>query len=345
MPMMIQKLRRTPRTPPPAGDQPTLFRMPSHVRRRPNPALRSSDPRFTELPPLPARPGISLMRHRRSPISPLLLLIAAIAAGGASVPASAEVVTERISYDFQGDPYYAWLVHDDSLPTPRPGIILFHEWWGLDDFAIEQARALAELGYVVFCADMYGMDESGDNIVAESPQEAQRLSGRLYRDRVWMRQLATTSFLQLAKQPQVDPGRIATIGYGFGGTVAVELARSGATIDGTICFHGGLFNPSPADAARIKGEMLVLQGTKDPMVGDAEIDAFEAEMDAVNRPYEIIRLGGAEHAFTNRRSNFWNIPGASYNQRAAEIANTHVAAFLERTLGGPTQGRSRLTDQ
>jgi dienelactone hydrolase len=285
------------------------------------------------------------MRHRRSPISPLLLLIAAVAAGGAAAPASAEVVRERVSYEFQGDPFYGWLVHDDSLPTPRPGILLFHEWWGLDDFALEQATALAELGYVVFCADMYGMNPSGDNIVAESPQEAQRLSGRLYRDRVWMRQLATTAFLLMAKQPQVDPSRVATLGFGFGGTVAVELARSGAAIDGTICFHGGLFNPNPSDAGRIKGEMLVLQGTKDPMVGDAEIDAFEAEMDAANRPYEIIRLSGAEHAFSNRRSDFWNIPGASYDQRAAERASEHVAAFLQRTLGGPTQGRARISDE
>jgi len=272
------------------------------------------------------------------------VLLAGLGAAAATTPATAEIVSERVNYMYGGDPYYAWLVHDDSLPTPRPAVILFHEWWGLEDFALEQARALAEAGYVVFCADMYGMDESGENIVAETPQEAQRLSGRLYRDRVWMRQLATSAYVNAAQQPQVDPSRIATIGFGFGGTVAVELARSGARLQGTICFHGGLHNPSPDGAERVRGEVLVLQGTEDPMVPDAEIDAFEQEMDAAGKPFQVIRISGAEHAFSNRRSDFWEIPGASFDQRAAEISQGHVLDFFDRTLGGPTQGKPRIGD-
>ena len=290
----------------------------------------------------------------------LILLTTLIGAAAASSPAAAasgseaatamqpaerQIVTERISYDFQGDPFHAWLVHDASRPTPRPAVLLFHEWWGLDEFAVEQARALAEAGYVVFCVDMYGMQPSGENIVATTPQEAQRLSGRLYRDRVWMRQLATTAYLMAAKQEQVDPRRIAAVGYGFGGTVALELARSGAVILGTVSFHGGLHNHSPADAARIRGDVLILQGTKDPMVPDAEIDAFEAEMDAAGARYEVIRFSGAAHAFSNRRSDGWNIPGAGFNQRAADLSAIQVGLFLQRTLGGPTPGRPRITDQ
>ncbi len=266
------------------------------------------------------------------------------AATQATESTESRIVTERISYDFQGDPFHAWLVHDAARPTPRPAVLLFHEWWGLDEFALEQATALAEAGYVVFCADMYGMQPSGDNIVATTPQEAQRLSGRLYRDRIWMRQLATTAYLMAAKQEQIDPRRIASVGYGFGGTVALELARSGAVILGTVSFHGGLHNPSPADAGRIRGDVLILQGTQDPMVPDAEIDAFEAEMDAAGARYEVIRFSGAAHAFSNRRSDGWNIPGAGFNQRAADLSAIQVGLFLQRTLGGPTPGRARITD-
>ena len=285
------------------------------------------------------------MTSRLAPLRRLLPVLALLAGLTATPAARAEVTTERVSYDHLGELYYGWMVQDTTLPTPRPAVILFHEWWGLEEFALQEARELAELGYVVFAADLYGIAPSGDNVVAETPEEAARLSGRLFRDRQWMRGLATAAYLATAAQDSVDATRIAAMGFGFGATVALELARAGTNIDATICLHGSLHNPTPESAERIRGEVLVLQGTEDPMVPREDLEAFEAEMDAADKPYQLVLISGAEHAFSNRRADFWEIPGASYDRRADEIATDQVARFLERTLGGPTQGRERRVDE
>lgn len=266
------------------------------------------------------------------------VLVAAVVAMFASVPAQAEIIEERAFYEFNGDQYYGWIIEDDTNDGARPGVLLFHEWWGLDEFAVDRARKLAEAGYVVFCADLYGLAPSGENIRAESIEEAAAKSGSLFADRSRLRRLASKAYIELAKHPTVDASRIVALGYGFGGTAAIELMRSGAAIDGCIAFHPGLSGDDGVDDRAIRAETLVMYGAEDPMIAEADIDGFRAEMKRRSGSYEIIEISGAQHAFSNFAANFWRVPGARYNERADSISWAHVLGFLDRVVDGPTSG-------
>ena len=236
---------------------------------------------------------------------------------------SAAVQTKAIEYqdgDVVLEGYLAW---DDARTGQRPGILVVHEWWGLNDYAKSRARQLAELGYVAFAVDMYGK-----GVLAKTREEAQKLTGPFYKDRKLMRQRAAAGLEVLRKQELVDTTRIAAIGYCFGGTTVLELARSGANLVGVVSFHGGLATPDPEEAKAIKAKVLVLTGAADPSVPPEQVKAFQDEMTKAGVDWYLTSYGGAVHAFTNPASGHDPSKGVAYNAAADRRSWTAMKDFF-----------------
>jgi len=223
----------------------------------------------------------------------------------------AAVQTRVVDYP-QGDTTLeGFVAYDDAFKGPRPGVLIVHQWMGLTDYEKHRAEMLAQLGYVAFCVDIYGK-----GIRPENTQEAGRLAGKYKKDRQLLRARANAGLEALRRQPSVDPKRIAAIGYCFGGTTVIELARSGADVAGIVSFHGGLDSPSPADGKHIKGKVLICHGADDPTMKPEDIAAFESEMRNNGVDWQLIEYGGAVHAFTQPMAGNDNSKGMAYNEKA-----------------------------
>ncbi len=225
--------------------------------------------------------------------------------------AVAKIKTETVDYTHNGVALQGYLAYDDSKTGKLPGVLVCHEWWGLNDYPKHRAEQLAELGYVAFCLDMYGK-----GVVAKTMDEAKAQVGKLYGDRQLVRALALAGLNQLKKQPNVDPNKIAVIGYCFGGMVALELARSGADVAGVVTFHGSLNTPNPADAKNIKAKILVLTGADDPNIKPEEVAAFEKEMTDAKVDWQLVSYSGTVHAFTNPAAGNDPSKGMAYNEKS-----------------------------
>lgn len=246
-----------------------------------------------------------------------MILLAAVNAYGA-------VHTEWVQYRHGETLLEGYLAYDDAVQGPRPGVLVVHEWMGLGDYAMKRAEQLAGMGYVAFALDMYGK-----GVRAKTPEEAAKLSGIYKGDRPLMRARAQAGLDELRKQPLVDPARIAAIGYCFGGTTVLELARSGADVAGVVSFHGGLGTPQPADAKNIKGKVLVLHGADDPHVPPAEVAAFQDEMRKAAVDWQMIYYGGAVHSFTNPGSGTDASTGVAYNEKADKRSWEAMKVFFK----------------
>jgi dienelactone hydrolase len=228
-----------------------------------------------------------------------------------AVSAEAAVKTKVIEYK-QGETilegYLAW---DDAKSVRRPGVLIVHEWTGINDHMKQRAEMLAKLGYVAFAADIYGK-----GVRPSAQPDAAKTAGIYKNDRALMRARARAGLEELKKQRFVDPQRLAAIGYCFGGTTVLELARDGADIRGVISFHGGLSTPTPQDARNIKGKVLVLHGADDPFVKAEEVAAFQEEMRKGGVDWLFVSYGNAVHSFTNKAAGSDNTKGAAYNEKA-----------------------------
>lgn len=209
----------------------------------------------------------------------------------------------------------------------RPAVIVVHEWWGLNDYAKRRAEQVARLGYVVLAADIYGK-----GIRADTPDEAGRLAGRFKGERGLLRGRAQAALDFLRNDPRVDPTRIACIGYCFGGTTSLELARSGESLAAVVSFHGGLDTPKPEDARHIKARVLVLHGAEDPFVSPKELADFQVEMRNAGVDYQVIQYGNAVHSFTNPDADAAKIKGAAYNGNADRRSWEHMRLFLQEAF-------------
>jgi dienelactone hydrolase len=237
--------------------------------------------------------------------------LALVALFAAATATRAAVKTETVEYK-QGDTICeGYLAYDDESKDKRPGVLVVHEWTGLNDYSKKRARQLAEMGYVAFAADIYGK-----GVRASNPTDAAKLAAKYKEDRKLMRARAQAGLDVLKKQPSVDPSRVAAIGYCFGGTTVLELARSGAELSGVVSFHGGLAAPTPEDAKAIKGKVLALHGADDPFVPAKEVAAFEEEMRKGGVDWQLVKYGGAVHSFTNPSAGDDPSKGAAYNASA-----------------------------
>jgi len=227
--------------------------------------------------------------------------------------ASAEIRTEVIEYETGGITFQGHVYWDDAKPGKRPGVLVVHEWWGCNDYARRRASDLAALGYVGFACDMYGA-----GTVTTDPAAAGTLAGAVKKDLPLLRARAMAGLQQLAGFRFTDGEKLGAIGFCFGGSVVLELARAGADIDAVASFHGGLATTMPAQQGTIKAEVLVLNGAEDPMVSDAERTGFMKEMRTAKARWSFVELGGAVHSFTNPAANAMNNPAVKHDQRAED---------------------------
>ncbi|MEO6035496.1 MAG: dienelactone hydrolase family protein [Verrucomicrobiota bacterium] len=222
----------------------------------------------------------------------------------------AEIKTETITYK-QGDTVLeGFHAYDDSTTEKRPAVLVVHQWKGLGEYEKKRAEMLAKLGYNVLAADIYGK-----GVRATSPKEAGALAGKYKSDRALLRERVEAGLDALQKDEHTDAKKVAAIGYCFGGTTVLELARSGADIAGIVSFHGGLSSPTPADAKNIKCKVLVLHGADDPNV-NPEVPAFQEEMRQAKVDWEFVAYGNSVHSFTDWNAGSDNSKGAAYNEKA-----------------------------
>jgi dienelactone hydrolase len=229
----------------------------------------------------------------------------------ATLSARAEIVSKSVEYKQDGAVLEGLSVYDDAFHGKRPGVLVVHQWKGLSDYEKKRAEMLARLGYNVFAADIYGKGIRPDTMQAAGAQ-----AGKYKNDRPLLRARVRAALEVLLSHELTDPKRIAAIGYCFGGTTVLELARSGAVIAGVVSFHGGLSSPAPDDAKSIKSKVLVLHGADDPNVPPREVAAFEEEMRQGKVDWQLVAYGGAVHSFTDWNAGNDNSKGVAYNPLA-----------------------------
>ncbi len=255
----------------------------------------------------------------------LLLLLALL------VPTlvQAAIETKVVEYQ-QGDTrLVGYLAYPKDAKGLLPGVLVVHEWLGLNDYAKHRAEQLAELGYIALAADIYG-----DGKIAADTKEAGKLASFYKNDRPLLRARVAAGLATLKAQSGVAPDKIAAIGYCFGGTTVLELARSGADIAGVVSFHGGLDTPTPQDAKNIRAKVLALHGADDPYVPADQVAAFESEMRQSGVDWQLIIYGGAVHGFTNPANGNDNSKGAAYNATADARSWIAMQQFFGDLFGG-----------
>lgn len=250
-------------------------------------------------------------------------LVVAISCVVWMLPAQAAVQTQVLEYRHGEAVLEGYVAYDDAVTLRRPGILVVHEWKGLGDYAKRRAEQLAQLGYFAFAVDMYGK-----GVRAKDHEEAAQLSGIYRKDRQLMRDRINAALDVLKRHELVDPTRTAAIGYCFGGTTVLELARSGADVLGVVSFHGALDTPNPSDARNIKARVLVCHGASDPFVPAEQVAAFEQEMQQAGVNYRIIKYEGAVHSFTVPEAGNDPSKGMAYNESADKQSWEEMQAFF-----------------
>ncbi|MEW4488592.1 dienelactone hydrolase family protein [Thalassoglobus sp. JC818] len=235
---------------------------------------------------------------------------------------NAEVQTRRIAYEENGAQLEGVLAWDDSSDAARPGVLVVHEWWGLNDYAENRARQLAELGYIAFALDMYGKGQ-----VTQHPQQAGEWSSQIRANSEAWRSRANAGLDILKAQPMVDQSKIAAIGYCFGGSTVLQLAYADAPVRGVVSFHGALVPPSESDT--IDASVLVCHGASDSFVPPESVQGFEAAMQKVNADYQLISYGGARHGFTNPNAGSFGIENLKYDALADSRSWDQMQLFLD----------------
>jgi len=202
----------------------------------------------------------------------------------------AGIQTKTVEYRDGDVELQGYLFWDDTSEEKRPGIIVVHEWWGLNDYARQRAEMLASLGYVAFAIDMYGKDQG---------QRRALLGLNLLRD-----------------EPTVDPERLGAIGYCFGGATVMQMAYAGANLRGVVSFHGSLPVPTPEQAKQVKSRALIAHGSADSFVPQERVLAFQKALDEAAVNWEMTIFGGARHGFTNPGAGEYGIEALAYDSNA-----------------------------
>lgn len=249
-----------------------------------------------------------------------------------SVPSISErfppMQTQDVDYRADGTQLRGYLAFDEAVSGQRPGVLVFHEGAGLGEFAMARARRLAELGYVAFAADMFG-----DRRQARNLQDVAKLVGDLRGDPEALRGRGRAALSTLAQLPQVDASRMAAIGFCFGGSVVLELAREGADLKAVVSFHGVLTTRMPAVPSQVKASVLVLTGADDPLAPPEQVAAFEAEMRASDVPdWQLISYGNTLHGFTNPAADGSMLRTALYSAQADRRSWAAMRGLFDEVL-------------
>jgi dienelactone hydrolase len=208
------------------------------------------------------------------------------------------ILTNRIEYNVGDASHQGYLAYDDEITEARPGILIVHEWWGLNEYIVRRAHMLAELGYVALALDMYGGGRT-----AADPGEAGELMNGVLNDMDSGSAALRVGYELLLDQAGVDRTRTAAIGYCFGGAMVLHMARIGLPLSAVASFHGALGSFHKADPGSIQSSILVCHGAADSMVSMDDLDGFRQEMDAAQADYEVLLLDGAKHGFSNPQAD------------------------------------------
>lgn len=244
-----------------------------------------------------------------------------------ALPATAAVKTEEVKYTFDGIEFVGLVAYDDAQAGKRPGVLVVHEWWGLNEHAKERAKKLAGLGYVAFACDMYGAGKT-----TEHPADAQKMAGAVRANIDVWRGRAATALKTLAAHPKCDGSKLGAIGFCFGGSTALQLAYSGADLKAVCTFHAALPEPKPEEAKAIKGKIVVCHGADDKFVSDKSIAAFKAALDKAGVKYEFHSYPGVVHSFTAKDADKVGNPGMKYDKDADEKSWASMTALFAETL-------------
>ena len=245
----------------------------------------------------------------------------------------AAVQTREIPYqDADGQRLVGYYAYDDAIDGKRPGIVVVHEWWGLNEYAKRRARDLAALGYSALAIDMYG-----DGKHTEHPRDAQAFMAAAMKDPKAAARRFDAGLELLELQPYTDKDRLAAVGYCFGGKVVLDAARRGEPLAGVVSFHGALATQTPATPGSVKAKVLVVHGAADSMVTEQQVEAFKKEMGAAGASFEFVSIPGAKHGFTNPDADRLSHgahggPDIGYNKAADESSWADMQAFFKNVF-------------
>ena len=246
-----------------------------------------------------------------------------------AIPASAAVQTKKITYMDGDTACHGFLAWDDAVQGPRPGVLVVHEWWGLNDYARMRAEQLAKLGYVAFAADMYG-----DGKVVDHPKDAGAMAGKVRANVDAWRKRALAGLEVLKSQPQCDKSKLAAIGYCFGGSTVLQLALAGTPdLQAVVSFHGALPAPSEAEAKQVKAAILVCHGANDSFIPEKAIAAFRGALDKAGVKYDFQSYSGAVHSFTVPDADKKGLAGIKYDKAADEASWQAMQKLFKEKLG------------
>ncbi|HUN53903.1 MAG TPA: dienelactone hydrolase family protein [Smithella sp.] len=250
-------------------------------------------------------------------------------------PAAAKIIGKNVTYRAGDETMKGYLAFDEKIKGRRPGVLIVHEWWGQNEYVRKRARMIAKLGYVALALDMYGGGR-----VADHPDDAGKFAAEVMKNAALEEGRFMAALDYLKEQPNVDPERIAAIGYCFGGGVVLHMARQGVDLKGVASFHGSLATDKPAEPGVIKAKILVLNGDADKFTTPEQIESFKQEMDNAGADYQFISYPGAKHSFTNpdadKYAKKFKMP-IGYNAAAdkkswAELVKFLAGIFTKRQL-------------
>jgi dienelactone hydrolase len=237
--------------------------------------------------------------------------------------AQAEVQGKEVTYSANGTLLKGYIAYDDAIQGKRPGVLVVHEWWGLDDYARKRAWILAQLGYTALALDMYGEGKQ-----AHHPDEAGKFAGELAKNLPLAKTRFEAAMEYLRQQKNVDAKNIAALGYCFGGSVVLQMARLGEDLKGVVSFHGNLATVHPAQPGEVKARIISFTGTDDPMIPAEQVAAFRQEMEKAGADYKAVTFAGAKHSFTNPAADEY---GRKFNLPLAYDAAADKASWNETT--------------
>ena len=250
-----------------------------------------------------------------------LCLLSCLAANAAH----AAMVTKNLDYDVGGKKMQSVLVYDDAVKAARPGIVMTPDWLGINADNVALAKQIAGRDYVILVADVYGVDSRPKN-----PQEAGAATENMYAHRGDLRARINAALAQLKAQgtkAPLDGAHWGAIGFCFGGATTLDLARSGADVQGVVSFHGNLATDDPTLAKNIKAKVLVLHGADDKFESPEQIAGFQQEMRDANVDWQFLSYGGAVHCFAIPSAD-GKIPGCKYDARTAKRAFAQMKEFF-----------------
>jgi dienelactone hydrolase len=240
---------------------------------------------------------------------------------------NASLVTREVDYSVDGTAFKGFLAYDSSIAGKKPGIIVVHEWWGLNQYVRERAEMLAELGYVALALDMYG-----NGATADHPDDAGKFAMAVMQKMDTAKARFDAGLKVLKDQPQTDTSKIAAIGYCFGGGIVLRLAIDGIPLKGVVSFHGDLPTDVVKNPDMIKAKMLVCNGADDPFNPPDKAKAFKNAMDSAKVPYKFVDYPGARHSFTNPAADSlgkkFNMSALAYNKDADEKSWNEMKEFF-----------------